>query len=170
MRWILSAVLVIAAVLGNGLPTGKATAQGYGGWCGYALIEDLPLLENQLSVLAAITPTRSQFSKPNELFQYRYSLDRTKLIIEGCWQVDPSRELLVSLLSLSVTASREAVEDSRGGIALSADASQREINRAYVDGKLRYSIFAPGERVEVSAAACRAYLQANSKDWESEEP
>lgn len=150
----------------------SASAQ-FGSWCGYALIEDLPLLENQLSVLAAITPTKSQSSKPNELFQYRYSLDRTKVIIEGCWQAEPSRELMVSLLSLTVTASREAVEeDSKGGVSieLPADASQRDINRAYVDLKLRYSIFAPGERVEISAAATRAYLTANIKAWESEEP
>lgn len=150
----------------------SAAAQ-FGSWCGYALIEDLPLLENQLSVLAAITPTKSQSAKPNELFQYRYSLDRTKVIIEGCWQAEPSRELMVSLLSLSVTASRESVEEaSKGDVAiqLPADATQRDINRAYVDSKLRYSIFAPGERVEISAAATRAYLAANLKEWETEEP
>lgn len=147
-----------------------AKAQSFGGWCGYMLIEDLPLLENQLSVLAAITPTKSQFSKPNELFQYRYSLDRTKVIIEGCWQVEPSRELLVSLLSLSVTGSREAI-DSKGGVSgeLPINATQRDINRAYIDSKLRYSIFAPGERVEISAAACRAYLAANITEWEANE-
>lgn len=143
-----------------------------GAWCGYALVEDLPLLENQLTALAAVTPTRSQFSKPNDLFQYRYSLDRTKIIIEGCWQTDPSRDLMVTLLSTSVTASREAVEAeiSRTGsrTVLAPDADQRTINRTYVDLKLRYSIFAPGQPVDISAASARAYIAANIKEWDNE--
>lgn len=173
MRWIMIAAFVTVAVLGNGLPTGKAAAQG-GGWCGYALIEDLPLLENQLNALAAITPTRSQSAKPNELFQYRYSLDRTKVIIEGCWGVYPTPDIFASLLATTVQVDVNTVIDQRGVEAfdgiLMRGATQFELNRAYVADRLTLSLFAPGGSREESAALCRAYLETNAKAWEPESP
>lgn len=152
---------------------GKVGAQP-GSWCGYALLENLPLLENQLTALAAITPTRSVSSKPNELFQYRYSLDRTKVIVEGCWNVDPTPDVFASLLATTVHVDVNTVIDQSGVEAfdgiLQRGATQLELNRAYVADRMELNLFAPGEQLEVSAASARTYLAVNRKEWETEEP
>jgi hypothetical protein len=145
-------------------------------WCGYALIENLPVLENQLQVIAAITPRKNEVSsKPNELFQYRYSLDGRKVIIEGCFQIYPERDLVVSLLATSVPVDSKILLEQMpelieiGNIDISQPIAESELKRAYISKELVYSIFAPGESREMSAAATRAYLAANVREWELED-
>ena len=146
-----------------------------GGWCGYALIENLPLLDNQLEALAAITPARSASARPNELFQYRWSLDHTKVIVEGCFQTYPTRDIVVSLLASRVNVNVKAILDQRGadafnGLLLRGGVTQGDLNRAYVEEQLQLSLFAPGGTHDESAAAVRAYLQTNAKEWEPPAP
>lgn len=167
------ACLVLLIILYAAVPLFSAQAQG--NWCGYALIEGLPVLENQLAVIAAITPTRHTRSLPHELFQYRYNLAHTAVIIEGCFDLEPKRDLVVTLLAQAVDVIQptpEPKEDTgRPGDAIELPAQPIEIAEPvtpeqYVDSKLVYSLFAPGGTREESAASVRAYLQANIRDWE----
>lgn len=142
------------------------------GWCGYALLEGLPLLDNQLAVLAAITPPKSAGANPGDLFQYRFSLDHTKVIIEGCWQAYPTYDLISTLLTQTVSVDAKYLDP-----ILVKDLEDQGVNlqdpidlgKGYIDSKLTYSIFAPSGTRDESAAAVRAYLASDPKEWEQED-
>lgn len=136
-------------------------------WCGYALIEGLPLLENQLSVIAAITPPKGERSFPHELFQYRYNLARTAVIVEGCFQAEPTRDLVMTLLEQTVDVALPEAQATEGVEAEST--AEPPTPREYIDSKLTLTRFAPDGTREESAAAVRAYLTANIREWEASE-
>lgn len=163
----LAAVLLLLFSVSN--------AQAQSGWCGYALIEGLPILENQLAVIAAITPSRHERSLPHELFQYRYNLSHTAVIIEGCFQLEPKREVMVTLLAQVIDVIEPTPEPPKETLPgeVELPATELEIQEPvtaeqYVNEKLVYSLFAPGGTREESAAATRAYLAANIREWEAE--
>lgn len=141
------------------------------GWCGYALIEGLPLLANQLAPFEAITPDESKTVNPSSLFQYRFSLDHSKVIIEGCWKADLTRDLVVTLLSQTIDFDSKVMADQ---VAEAIDAAVKldqstvdpaQVTRDYIDEKLTFSIFAPGQTREVAAAVVRDYIAGDSKEW-----
>src|SRR5262249_6821613 len=94
MRWLALALICVSTI---------SVSSQEAGWCGYALISGLPLLANQLAPLEAITPDKGPGVNPFMLFQYRFSLDHSQVIIEGCWKVAPTREVVITLLSQTVT-------------------------------------------------------------------
>lgn len=146
-----------------------AAAQPYG-WCGYGLIEGLPLLENQLAVIAAITPTPSRGSEPDTLFQYRFNNTHTAVIIEGCFQVQPTREVIASLLQQVIEVSVEQPLPrlgAPGDVIIPVDPA--EAARQYVNEHLTLSLFAANGTREESAASVRAYLAEHADDWETPE-
>lgn len=124
------------------LPLTSLRADSGSPWCGYALIENIPAIDQYLKILSLLTPDETAATNPYELFQSRVSLDDTKAIIEGCWKIFPSREVVVNLLGLA------------------------GIEQKSLDEVMTYSLFAPDGSYEDSAASVRAYLQQNSKDWE----
>lgn len=115
---------------------------GASAWCGYALIEGIAGIESALPIMSLLAPDESRDSKPDELFQVRVSLDGTKAIIEACWRIFPSKEVVLNLLTL-------------GG----NEKEQMELN-------ITYSLFAPGGKREESAASVRDYLMKNIGEWE----
>lgn len=123
---------------------GPAAAQD-GAWCGFVLVEGLPLLRNQLSVVESLAPTRNERSRPNELFQIRYNLAHTAVLLEACWEAVPTREVLLALLP-------QTVDDKQ------------------MNGKLRVTIFGRGARQSASAALVREYLARNAAEWEEQLP
>lgn len=163
-RWcVLFVVLILLAA--------PAAAQG-SDWCGYALLEGLPILDHQLSMLAAITPTRSFNSRPHELFQYRFSLDRTAVIVEGCWRLEPSRDVVLSLLTQAFTYDPKMIDviGDVGSIGKPGeDILASDVIRAYLDKLLTYTLFAPGGTMVESSAAVRDYLTRNIRAWEVSE-
>lgn len=141
------------------------------GWCGYALIEGLPLLSNQLAPFEAITPDKSATVNPAALFQYRFALDHSQVIVEGCWKTDPTRDLVVSLLSQTVRYDPKVMGDELAAaieesVTKGTQITTGDVVRDYVDGQLLYSIFAPGGTREESAASARAYIADHVKEWE----
>lgn len=113
-------------------------------WCGYALIEGVENVQSKLPLLSRLTVDATADANPADLFQTRISLDGTKAIIEGCWLVFPTRELILNWLNLSVG---EDVKQS-------------------VDEGMVYSLFAPDRSREDASASVRAYLAEHRKDWE----
>lgn len=134
------AFLLILFATGLLLPT-VLHAQA-GTWCGYALIEGLTVPPDELGILELISTPRTRQAQPDELFQYRYSLDGTKVIIEGCFRTTPSRAVIAFLL---------------GGVGF--DAIQ-------LNTQLIYSLFAPGRDRSIGAASVRLYLAQNRSEWE----
>ena len=147
-----------------------ARVSGQYQWCGYALIENLPLLENQLAVIAALTPLRSDSARPDELFQYRYNLSRTAVIIEGCFAAQPTREVITSLLQQTIRVelpSANPVDNLIDGMVdVVEPVTEAELVRDYLDTEMTYSLFAPGGTREESAASVRYYLAQNIAQWE----
>ena len=158
-------------------------AQGQYGWCGYALVEGLPLLENQLAVFEAITPPKSSSINPSNLFQYRFSLDHQKVLIEGCFGVPPTRDVVIALLANVIPASQTLIDQVSKEQALLAPAqavngvdllpsptptqiSPRDAVRLYIDSSLTLTIFAPGGTHDESAAAVTDYLHDDAAEWE----
>jgi len=166
MRKVLATfVLFIALQLPQAILYAQET-----GWCGYALIQGLPLLANQLSSLESITPDKTSTVNPSSLFQYRFSLDHSQVIIEGCWKTNPSRDLVVSLLSQTIQYDSKAmaaqVEALLQEAVITGDqVTTSDVVRDYVDQVLVYSIF-EGKTRDESATLARAYIQDNLKDWE----
>ena len=116
-------------------------------WCGYALIEGVPNIEFRLPMLSLITPdpesARSNL-QPNELLQVKISLDGSKAIVEGCWKIFPTRDVMLNLLLLS--------------------ANDRE--KESVDQAMTYTLFGIDGSREDGAAQVREYLQKNIREWE----
>lgn len=140
------------------------------GWCGYALIQGLPLLANQLAPLESITPDKTSTVNPSSLFQYRFSLDHSQVIIEACWKTDPSRDLLVSLLSQTIqydpkVMAAQLEEVIQESVTKGREVTTADVVRAYVDENLIYSIF-EGKTRDESATLAQAYIQDNLKEWE----
>lgn len=179
LKYLIAAILASLALF---MPYSPLHAQYE--WCGYALIEGLPLLSNQLAVLEAITPRQSD--QPHERFQYRFNLAGTAVIVEGCWQAAPRRELVASLLEQvvevkpatdraeqevplpTVSPLETVVEDVAVPIDVPIEPVKELTVAEYVDEELVYSLFAPGGTREESAASVRAYLAANVREWEPE--
>ncbi len=146
------------------LPLSSIEAQAFG-WCGYALIQGLPLLDGQLAVLEAITPAVSKDINPAQLFQHRFNLAHTSVIVEGCWNVVPSREIIISLLSQVIPFDAKGMADTIAKMDFSkGEVTETDVVMQYIDDHLIYTIF-DGNR-EDSAAKVRAYLAQNLKDWE----
>jgi hypothetical protein len=116
-----------------------------GQWCGYALIENVPQIEASLPLLSRLTMDAQPDSNPADLFQTRISLDGSKAIVEGCWLVTPTRDLIVNWLSLS------------GG----------EEQKQSVDAALVFALFAPDGSKDDSAVSVRRYLREHLKEWEA---
>lgn len=113
-------------------------------WCGYALIEGVPGIDRAAPILSLLTPDAGRADVlPDQLFQVKYSLDGTKAIVEACWKIFPSRDVIVNLLTLTGSEAKEAV-----------------------DQKITYSLFAPYGSREDSAASVREYLAKNITEWE----
>lgn len=170
--------------------TVPANAQSQYGWCGYVLLQGLPLLENQLAVFEAITPPPSGSVNPFELFQYRFSLDHSEVIVEGCFGVPPNRQIVEALLAEVIPASPSLIQFVQAAQAdLQTNTAQlvpaqlglgdatatpeptatpldpQEAVQDYIDENLTLTIFAPGGTDQESAAAARAYLEANDAAW-----
>lgn len=180
-RWLAVFLFLFVFLIANG--------QGQYGWCGYALVEGLPLLENQLAVFEAITPSKSSSVNPFQLFQYRFSLDHSQVIIEGCFGVPPSRDVVAALLQQVIPASKTLVQMVEEQQADEAASQLQAVNagdvlpiteiaptataidpqtavRLYIDMNLTLTIFAPGGTEQESGAAVRDYLENNAKEWE----
>jgi hypothetical protein len=122
------------------LPFGAASAQGYN-WCGYSLLAGLePLAEQDLTLISYLTPPESDLVNPYQLFQTRWNLAGTAVIIEGCFIQQPTRGLVVQLLA----------------------AAMFDLSNAEINAELEYTVF---ENVD----AVRAYLSANLTAWEQGE-
>jgi len=164
-RMTLFFLLIISLILPGAILRAQDT-----GWCGYALIQGLPLLANQLAPLESITPDVSSTVNPASLFQYRFSLDHTKVIIEGCWKTDLTRDLVVSLLSQTVQYDAKAMAPQVSQLIQEAVVTGDPITTAdavqtYVDDNLSITYFAPGKSRDDQAAAVRDYLAQDSKEW-----
>jgi hypothetical protein len=181
-HWVLAAALLFLVVVGVLV---GVRAQGQYGWCGYALVDGLPLLENQLAVFEAITPPKSSRVNPSNLFQYRFSLDHRKVLIEGCFGVPPTRDVVAALLANVIPASQTLIDQVSKEQALLAPPAQaamdgidlqpsltpttisgRDAVRLYIDATLTLTIFAPGGTDAESAAAAVKYLQEDAAEWE----
>ena len=115
-------------------------------WCGYVLLEGLSPVENQLAVvgLEVLTPVRDEaMSQPDELLQYRYSLDSTKVILEGCFRFYPDIDLLLSIMSYTFN---KPVEE--------------------IGADLTYTIFGPDGNRDVGAIQVRDFIHQHSAEWE----
>jgi len=140
------------------------------GWCGYALIEGLPLLTNQLAPLESITPDKSSSINPSELFQYRFSLDHSKVIIEGCWQTDLTRDLVISLLSQTIQFDQKAMAPQvdaaiQQAVMTGDQVTADDVVRDYVDANLTFTIF-DGKTRDESATMVRDYIESHLDEWE----
>lgn len=124
------------------LPMAGLRADSGSPWCGYALIEGVPGIATYLPMVSLIAPDSSSDSNPYQLFQTRISLDGTKAIIEACWKIYPTRDVILNLLSL-------------GGIDV-----------VLIDPLMTYSIFAPGQTRDESAASVRSFLHDHQSEWE----
>ncbi len=157
-------LLLILLLAPAALPT---QAQAYG-WCGYALIEGIPLMENQLAVLEAITPPDSDTINPYQLFQHRFNLNHTAVIVEGCWNVVPTREVVISLLALVIPFDARGMADELAQMDFNnGPVTETDVVTAWIDDHLVYTIF-DGNREE-SAAKVRDYLGQHILDWERPE-
>lgn len=122
-------------------------AQSDPAWCGYALIEGVPEIAAQLPLLSRLTVDPQPDSNPASLFQSRLSLDQSKALIEGCWLVMPTRDLIVNWLALAGT------EEAKAGI----------------EASLVFTLFAPDNSREASAASVRQYLREHIREWETQD-
>lgn len=138
-------------------------------WCGYALIEGLPLLDNQLAVLAAITPAKSVSAQPDELFQYRYNLKHSAVLIEGCWTAQPSYDLISSLLAQTIKVDQATIDSLIKQRLISPEDAKdpAKVALVYIKMNMTYTLFAPDGTHEEGAKAVRAYLQDHSDEWEA---
>ena len=134
-------LLVIASVV---IPV---AGQDQYAWCGYVLVDGLPPTETDLMTIAmeAITPPEDmQYSQPDELLQTRASLDGTQVILEACFKVEPSRQLVLLLLAYYLPGEDIDVLSERFG----------------------YTMFAPGGTREQSQSAVSDFLDDNRLLWE----
>jgi hypothetical protein len=117
-------------------------AQSYA-WCGYTLVEGLSPADLDFAVVAlsAIIPNAS--AQPADLLQTRYSLDRSKVIIEGCFVVLPTRVVMLALLDDVMAADLQTI-----------------------DQQLVYTIFAPGYSRADSLTTLQYYLSTNLAEWQ----
>jgi hypothetical protein len=145
MRRILFALLLAASALM--LPLLTAHGQTYA-WCGFVMLENLPILRDQLAVFEAITPDASNVSaQPDELLQLRFSLNRSKILLEACYAVEPTRALVIALLDSVLEADYEVI-----------------------DANLMYTVFGQGESHNLSGALAGFYIQSNLSEWEEQIP
>ncbi len=144
MKWIVSLLLFLNLLMPVAATFAQSGSKDAGQWCGFALIENVPDIDSKLPLLSRLTSDEKADSDPSQLFQSRISLDGTKAIVEGCWIIFPTRDLIVNWLSLS-----------------SGD-DQKQV----LDDAITYSLFAPDGSHEESAASVRDYLSKNAKDWE----
>ncbi len=164
-RWFLLICLFAALMLPKTILRAQES-----GWCGYALIQGLPLLANQLAPLESITPDKTSTVNPSSLFQYRFSLDHSQVIIEACWKIDPTRDLLVSLLSQTIQYDAKAMakqldEIIQQAVKTGVQPTTADVVRLYVDENLIYNVF-QGKTRDESATLARDYIQSNLKAWE----
>lgn len=161
---MLKRILILPMVLLTFASGGLSAQQAYG-WCGYALLEGLPLLANQLAVFEALTPPEVAASNPDGLFQYRFNQSRNAVIIEGCFGAYPTRDLIMSLLSQVIPYDAEGMAPDIATIDFDAGpVTEDQVVMAYVDDHLTYTVFA-GTR-DQSAAQARDYLAQHQADWE----
>lgn len=138
MRNVAAIILVLLTVL-------SAQAQSKSSvWCGYALIEGVPDLETKLPLLSRLTVDEQPDSNPSDLFQVRLSLDGQSALIEGCWIVPLTRDLILNWLSLA----------------------EGDEQKQTTDETLVLTLFAPGGSREDSAASVRVFLSEHLKEWE----
>jgi len=144
-------------------------AQNDSVWCGYMLVEGLPLLVNQLGALEAITPTRTRDSQPDQLFQYRFNLDHSKVIIEGCWRIDPKPLTLAGLLATTFSLSQTQITSliAAGVIPASDLNNPDQAALDYVKAKMTLTIVARNGTRAQGAAVVRAYIAAHISEWET---
>lgn len=132
-------------------------AQSYA-WCGYVMLEWVnetpeqsdPQTNNGMALVAfaAITPAENpQTSQPDELLQSRFSLDMTKLLVEGCFKVEPTREFVIALFDY----------------VMPEDMSE-------IQSRLIYTVFAPGGTRQDSQLQVLYYLQQHMAEWEQPQP
>lgn len=132
-------------------------AQSYA-WCGYVLLEWVndtpeqgdPQTDNSMALVAfaAITPAENpQTSQPDELLQHRFSLDMTKLLVEGCYKVEPTREFVIALFDYVMPQNISEIED-----------------------RLVYTMFALGGTRQDSQLQVLYYLQQHMAEWEEPQP
>lgn len=123
--------------------THTIAAQQYA-WCGYAMLEGLPISGSQVNVIEAITPDFDPLAgQPHEHFQTRFSLNNSRVIIEGCFEIEPNRELIIVLLDQVLVA-----------------------DLAEIDARLIYTVFAPGGTRQQSEDLAVAYIRSNAVEWE----
>lgn len=123
-----------------------SAANAQGEWCGYALIQGLPMLDSDLSVLAALTPGYDPYSsQPDTLFQRRWNMDRSAVIIEGCFSIMPSRELIISIFDGVLEQTYEEI-----------------------DLMLGYTLFTPELDRDQAAYVVRQYILGDRAAWGEE--
>jgi hypothetical protein len=139
MRVLLAVIASFIVVLQAGIIRAQAE------WCGYALMQ-FPLLDSQLSVIAALTPGFDPYSsQPDTLFQRRWNVDHTQVIIEGCFSVYPTRELMISLLDGVLEETYEEI-----------------------DAQLGYMLFTPELSRDIAALVVREFILQNRAAWGEE--
>ena len=137
-------------------------------WCGYMLVEGLSLLVNQLSGLESITPPRNRDSQPDQLFQYRFSLDHKKVIIEGCWRVEPKPLVLASLLAGTFNLTQNQINSLiTAGIIPASDVNNPDQAALdFVKATMSLTIINRSGTRRDGAAIVRSYIQAHLSEWE----
>lgn len=158
--------LLLVSLIVLAFASGSASAQQGFKWCGYALMEGLPLLDNQLAVLESITPASGVQSQPDELFQHRFNLTHTAVIVEGCFRAYPTRDLILSLLTQAVPYDPKGMADEISKMDFDAGpVTETQVVAAYLDDHLTYTVF--DGTADQSAAQARDYLARHSADWET---
>src|SRR6185369_4599435 len=107
----------------------------------------------------------SESVHPSQLFQHRFNLNHTAVIVEGCWNVPPTRGVVISLLTLVIPFDAQGMADTISKMDFSnGEVTETDVVTAWIDEHLVYTIF-DGNRDD-SAAQVRSYLSQHVIDWE----
>lgn len=111
------------------------------GWCGYTLIDGLPLSPTEIEAISGIAV---QGGEAWQQFQTRFNLSGDAVIVEACFTFDPTREAILYLIDQSSSLTFEQLDQA-----------------------ITYTRFEG--TYEQSAESVRAYLSANISAWEINE-
>lgn len=97
---LLLLALPLAAQEATPEPAPEATAEPEPvyAWCGYLLLENVIVGEDELALLATLFPADDGTARPRALMQWRPSADGTAGLLDGCHLLPVERWRVVSLL------------------------------------------------------------------------
>jgi hypothetical protein len=129
-------------------------------WHGYVLVEKPAALtmnewSTVLQALRSVWDKRAESSQPAERLHWRWSLDRSKVLVEAVFDArDLDAEDLGRLCKYV-------------SVALGGKYTPAQVREQLRE---RVTVFCAGDRWEWSGAAARAHLMVNAADWSAGEP